>query len=142
VRTALTMKLLFTCCLFFMLFSGCKKSAENKLEDLILTAMVEGQWEIVEFKVNSTDVTADFNGYKFQYHSNKTVDAILNGQIDQSGTWDGNALQKTTSANFPSPVYPIDLLNGTWKITNNTWTYVKATQTVNGDTRYFHLKKI
>jgi hypothetical protein len=48
----------------------------------------------------------------------------------------------TTYANFTNPSYPIDLINGTWHINNNSWTFVVATQTVGSDTRVMRLDKL
>jgi hypothetical protein len=122
-------------------FSGCKKAVEAQLDDAIVNAMIDGQWVITSFKQNGTDITSEFALYKFQYHSNKTVDAIKSGVIENSGTWDGSALNKTTWADFPGNSLPVTLLNGTWKITNNTWTYVVASQTNGAETKTFRLDK-
>ncbi len=40
--------------------SGCKKTVENIQEDLVIKAMTDGQWVITSFKVNTTNITADF----------------------------------------------------------------------------------
>jgi hypothetical protein len=127
--------------LSFLFFSGCKKAVENALEDAIIKSMTNGQWVITNFTENGTDITADFSGYKFQYHSDKTVDAIKNGITEKTGNWDGNASNKTTWADFPGAARPLILLNGTWKITNNTQTYVKAFQTIGTETKTFRLDK-
>jgi len=103
--------------------------------------MSDGQWVITSFKDNGTDKTSDFSAYKFQYHTDKTVDAIKNGTIEISGNWDGNALEKTTWASFPGNSLPLTLLNGSWKISNNTWTYVVASQTNGSVTKSFRLEK-
>ena len=134
-------KLLNILCFFLLLFSGCKKAAENAVDDAIIKSLTDGQWVITSFTVNGTDITTDFSGYKFQYHSNKTVDAIKNGIIEKTGNWDGNTANKTTWADFPGASLPIILLNGTWKITNNTLTYVKAFQINGNETKTFRLDK-
>ena len=122
-------------------FSGCKKAVENAQTDLVIMAMTDGQWAVTSFKVNSTNITSDFSAYKFKYYSNKTVDAINNGTVEKTGTWDGNASNMTTQANFSSPAYPLSLINGTWNITNNGWTYVVATQTNGSDVKTMRLDK-
>lgn len=128
----------------FMLFSfsSCKKAIQNIQEDLVLKAMTNGQWHITKFINNGATITTDFAAYKFQYYENKTVDAIKNGVIEQQGNWDGNANTMTTSAHFPSAVYPLDLINGNWLITNNSWTFVEATQTVGADVKKMRLEKL
>ncbi|TMI64492.1 MAG: hypothetical protein E6H07_00825 [Bacteroidetes bacterium] len=136
------MKRLLPLITFFVFTLSCKKAKENIYQDLVIKAMTDGQWSITSFSLNGTNITSDFNGYKFQYYSNKTVDAIKNGIVEKTGTWDGNASTMTTSANFPSAVNPLQLINGNWNITNNSWTYVVATQTVGSDVKNMRLEKL
>src|SRR5574339_698037 len=102
--------------LFFIMISlvSCEKAVEKIGEDLVVKAMTDGQWKITKFTQNNTDITSSFSGYKFQYYSNKTVDAILNGVKERSGNWDDNASAMTTWADFPGSPTPISLINGTW----------------------------
>jgi hypothetical protein len=123
------------------LFSGCKKAVENVQEDLVIKAMTDGQWGVTKFTLNGTDITTDFTNYKFKYYSNKTVDAIKSGLVEKNGTWDGNASSMTTWANFNSAAYPLSLINGSWQITRNSWTYVEATQVSGSDTKTMRLDK-
>ncbi|MBP8114104.1 MAG: hypothetical protein KAY50_02045 [Chitinophagaceae bacterium] len=125
-----------------VLFSGCKKTIEQVQEDLVLKAMTDGQWRITNFINNGTTISADYANYKFQYFSNKTVDAIKNGIVEKTGTWDGNASTMTTSANFTGAIYPLDLINGNWNITKNSWIYVEATQNIGGNTKFMRLDKL
>ena len=125
----------------FLFFSGCKKTVENAVENAIINSMTDGQWVITNFTENGIDITAGFSGYKFQYHSNKTVDAIKNGIVENTGSWNGNTANKTTWADFPGAAQPLPLLNGTWEITNNTLTYVKASQTMGTEIKTFRLDK-
>ena len=81
-------------------------------------------------------------GYKFQYYSNKTVDAIKNGTVEKTGTWDGEASTMTTWANFANATPPLSLINGSWHINNNSWTFVEATQTIGGETKTMRLDKL
>jgi hypothetical protein len=126
----------------FVFTLSCKKAKENIYQDLVIKAMTDGQWAITSFTLNGTNITSDFNGYKFQYFSNKTVDAIKNGTVEKTGTWDGNASNMTTSANFPSAVNPLLQINGNWNIVNNSWTYVVASQTVGSDVKNMRLDKL
>jgi hypothetical protein len=121
-------------------FSGCKKTVQNIQEDLVIKAMTDGQWVITSFTRNGTNITSDFTTYKFKYYSNKTVDAINGSTIEKTGTWDGNASTMTTWANFNGANYPLDLINGNWTITRNSWTYVEATQSA-PDTKVMRLDK-
>jgi hypothetical protein len=140
-RILLTMKkytLIFT---LFMLAISCKKAAENAQEDLVIKAMTDGQWAITNFVHNGTNITADFATYRFKYYSNKTVDAINSGTVEKKGTWDGNASNMTTSASFTGALHPLSLINGSWNILNNGWTYVVASQTVGMETKTMRLDK-
>ena len=135
------MKPIIVSLLFVLLFSGCKKAIEEKQKDLIIQAMVNGQWQITNFVHNGQTITDDFNGYKFQYYSNKTVDAIKIGLVEKTGTWDGDAETMTTSANFDAGA-PLSLINGSWHIDNSSWTFVVATQTVGSETKTMRLDKL
>jgi len=124
-----------------ILLTGCKKLVEQKAQDAILKAMTDGQWVITNFTSNGTDLTSDFSSYKFQYFDNYTVNAIKNGTVDKTGTWQGDVNTMSISANFANAVNPLLLLNGTWHITDNGWTYVDATMTVGSEVRTLKLDK-
>lgn len=128
---------------FFLivLLAGCKKAVENIQEDLVIKAMTDGQWKITSFTQNGANITADFALYHFKYYSNKTVDAIKNSTVEKTGTWDGDASSMTTWANFTSPPYPLNLINGSWHIDRNNWTYVEATQVNGSETKTMRLDK-
>jgi hypothetical protein len=128
--------------LIIVLLIGCKKFVENKKEDIIVNAMTSGQWVVTSFLQNSTDITSSFSGYKFQYYSNKTVDAIKNNVVEKTGTWNGDAASLTISANFTNVVEPLSLLNGNWHIDNNSWTFVQASQNTGSETRILRLDKL
>jgi len=135
------MKKLIPSFFLMVLLVSCKKTTEQIGEDLVIKAMTDGQWKITKFTQNSTDITSSFSGYKFQYYSNKTVDAILNGVTERSGNWDGNATTMTTWADFPGAPNPISLINGTWNITDSGWTYVEAKQTIGTEVKTLRLDK-
>lgn len=136
------MKIFFSLLTMCFLVTGCKKTVQNIQEDLVLKAMTDGQWKITNFVNNGTNITADFSTYKFQYYSNKTVDAFNNGTVEKTGNWDGNATNMTTWANFTAAAYPLQLINGTWNIVRNSWTYVEASQTVGAETKVMRLDKL
>lgn len=135
------MKKLFTLFVIAFTLGSCGRTVEQIGEDLVIKAMTDGQWKITKFTQNGTDITSGFSTYKFQYYSNKTVDAINNGVTERTGNWDGNAIARTTWANFQGAANPIALINGTWNITNNGWTYVEATQTIGAETKTLRLDK-
>ncbi len=123
-------------------FSSCKKTIDKIKQDLVVDAMTDGEWKITSFILNGNDITADFANYKFKYYRDKTVDAINNGSVEKTGTWDGNASTMTTWANFTAPAYPLSLINGSWHIDNNSWTFVVASQTNGSETKVMRLDKI
>ncbi len=123
-----------------ILLSACNKTPLNQ-EDLVILAMTDGKWAVTIFTLNGNNITADFSAYRFKYYKNKTVDAINNGTVESTGTWDGNSATRTTSANFTGAVYPLNLINGNWNIDRNGWTYVEASQTIGTETKTMKLVK-
>jgi hypothetical protein len=136
------MKPIYTLCLLLLLSASCKKAVEKVQEDLVITAMTDGQWAITSFTEDGNNITTSFAGYKFQYYSNRTVDAIKNGTVEKTGTWDGDAATMTTWASFTNVGNPLNLINGAWQIIRSSWTYVEAKQIVNGTTKVMRLDKI
>lgn len=124
-----------------LLVSACSKTVEEKQQDLVIQAMTDGQWGVTSFTLNGANITADFATYKFKYYENKTVDAIKSGSVEKTGQWDGDASTMTTWANFSGAVHPLDLINGSWHIDRNSWTYVEASQTSGGNTKTMRLDK-
>lgn len=136
------MKQLFILLFTGLLLSGCEKAIEKIAEDMIIKIMVDGQWKVTSFKRDGVDITSDFTPYKFQYYENKTVDAINNGTVEKTGTWDGSASTMTTWANFPQAVHPLSLINGSWSITKSGGTYVEATQNNGTEVKTMRLDKL
>jgi hypothetical protein len=131
------MKLLYAL-IFLFITTGCIK---KKQEDIVIDAMVNGQWKVTNFNKGGTDKTPDFATYKFQFKTNFTVDAINNGSLEKTGSWNADAGAQTITSSFSNAVSPLVLLNGTWKITNNSWTWVVAQQTLNGELLNLRLDK-
>ena len=121
--------------------TGCKKVIEKKAETAIMNAMTDGEWTITTFISNGTNITTDFSAYQFQYFSNYTVNAIKSGTVENTGNWEGDVNTMSIFANFPNATNPLLLLNGTWHVTDNSWTYVKATMTIGNETRTLRLDK-
>jgi hypothetical protein len=134
-------KVIIAVSLVFFL-GGCKKSIDKLKENAVISAMTDGQWVITNFVNNGTVVTPDFGAYKFQFYSNQTVDAINNGVVEKTGTWDGDASAMTITANFPNSGATLTLINGTWHIDNNSWTFVVASQTLNSESKTLRLEKL
>jgi len=121
--------------------TGCKKTIEKKAEIAIMKAMTDGQWVITSFISDGSNITDDFSTYRFQYFSNYTVNAINNGTVENTGNWDGDYSTMSIIASFPNATNPLLLLNGTWHVTDNSWTYVEATMTVGNTIRSLRLDK-
>jgi hypothetical protein len=131
-----------TLIVFLFTFISCGKGGDNAPSLFVLQAMTDGQWKVSNYDKGTTDVTSDFNGYSFQFKTNLTVDALKNGATEKSGNWTADGSAKTITANFTSASNPLDLLNGTWNISNTTWTSVDATQSVNGVIHTLRLDKL
>ena len=126
---------------FFSLFS-CKKTLEEKARDIVVNAMTSGKWSITRFTTDGTNITSDFTGYSFQFFENETVDAIKNNSVEATGSWKGDAANMSISANFTNVSEPLSLINGTWSITNNSWTFVEAKQTSGAQVKTLRLDKL
>jgi hypothetical protein len=120
---------------------NCKKIKENIQEKQAMEWITSGQWKVAGYLQAGTDKTADLAAYTFRFKSNKTVDALKNGTLETSGTWQDDQANRTIDSNFPSAPYPLILLNATWTITNGSETSVNATATVNGELRNLKLSK-
>lgn len=136
------MKKLYSILLLLAIVGCSKEKQQQKQEDLVIQAMVNGQWKVTSFMKAGSDVTSDFSPYKFQFKTDFTVDAINNGSVEKTGTWNADANAHTITSNFTGVGNPLLLLNGTWAITNTTWTSVQANQTVSGELRTLRLDKL
>lgn len=126
---------------FAWLITGCAKTVEQVQENLVIKAITDGQWHLTNFTKGNTNMTADFSPYRFQFRTNNTVEAINNGSTEKTGTWSTDASARTISSSFGNAATPLSLLNGTWKITDNSWTFVEASQMVNSETMTLRLEK-
>lgn len=135
------MKKLYPVVLFLAFCSCVKEQKQQQQENLILQAMVNGQWKVTSFQKAGTDITSDFSVYRFQFKSNFSVDAINNGSVEKTGTWNADPINQTITSFFTNVADPLALLNGSWSIQNTTWTSVQANQTVNGELRTLRLDK-
>jgi hypothetical protein len=135
------MKSFFTLLILSLSFASCKKAIEAAKEDLVINAMTDGQWRVTKFIKGTMDRTADFTAYKFQFKKNNTVDAINGTTTESTGSWNADAANRTISSSFTNANATISLLNGTWLITNNSWTFVEATQSVNGEPLVLRIDK-
>lgn len=126
----------------FGMCCSCKKAVQQQEQNIIVQAVTTGHWYVQQYIDTTTDVTADFSGYEFQFYQNGNVDAILGSVTKSSGTWSSDITNYTISANFPANASDtLKRLNYTWKITDSYLDYVEAkTSTLNGS-NILHLRK-
>jgi hypothetical protein len=123
-----------------LLFS-CKKAIEQQQKNIIIDAMTNGRWYVQLYTQNTTDITADFLGYEFQFYENGNVDGIKT-PLTQSGTWGADISNYTITAAFPAAANDtLKLLNYTWKITDSYLDYVEAKTTTGSGDNILHLRK-
>lgn len=125
----------------FLLLS-CTKTQQQQVETNILIDLItSGQWKVTNYDRGSTDLTTNFSSYSFQFKKDNTVDAINNGTVAQTGSWNGDIATRSVTASFRNTDSTLSLLNGTWLISHSTTTYVIASQSDNGETRQLRLDK-
>lgn len=126
-QTRYMVRCLILALLLLFSFVSCKKIKENAQEKAVMNFITGSQWKIVIFARGDSTLSQDFEPYRFQFRDNLTVDALKNGTFEKRGTWDGNATEKTITANFTDAGRPLVLLNGVWKITDSGMDFVEAT---------------
>ena len=134
------MKKLVWISIMVCLLGACSKAIEEKKEDIILDAMTNVLWYIYSFKEGNTDISSSFSPYTFQFYRDGKVSGYTL-ETEDKGTWIGDVNTLSIITNFPAASEPVSKLNASWKITNNTWDYVKAETTVQGIKHLLHLKK-
>lgn len=127
--------------LVFFAVSGCKKKIAAEKEDLLLNLIVSDQWVVARYTRGIMNVTADFAPYSFQFRKDFTIDAINNGAVETTGTWNGSIDTKTVTANFTTSNAILLLLNGDWHVTDSGLDYVEAAQKQGSEDRYLRLAK-
>ena len=130
--------LIFFCCL-----ASCKKIEEKIQENRAMEFITSGEWKVKSFTKNGVNHSAAFIPFIFRFKTNGEVDAFVNGMVEATGSWEGNANAGTIKSNFPATaVQPLPLLNGTWQITDGGETYTVANKLENGETSVLRLEKI
>lgn len=124
-------------------FFGCdKEEIKQQVQTNLLIDFLAGKdWKVTTYKKGSTDMSADFANYKFQFKSDLKVDAklISNGTVEKTGDWNASVVAQTITSTFANATATLMLLNGTWNITKTTMTSVEASQTVTGELRLLRL---
>lgn len=115
-------------------------SKKEVQQNIIIQAMTNGHWVVQHFTENTLDVTSEFQPYEFQFYENGSVQSI-NGTVITNGTWTASPDERTISAIFPSSNDTLKRLNDTWKVFNNSFTYVEANPSNVSRTAYLKLVK-
>ena len=131
------MKQLFILTLSFVLLAGCKKAIkrtqEQIAETLIVKAITDGRWLVSVYKEGTNDYKPEFEGYEFQFKTDRKVDAVKNSSVEATGTWNEDRVNIAIMADYPTTASTtLQRLDGTWKLKDSNWTWVKAEQTING----------
>ena len=131
------MKQLFILTLSFVLLAGCKKAIkrtqEQIAETLIVKAITDGRWLVSVYKEGANDYKPEFEGYEFQFKTDRKVDAVKNSSVEATGTWNEDRVNIAIIADYPTTASTtLQRLDGTWKLKDSNWTWVKAEQTING----------
>jgi hypothetical protein len=125
-----------------LLAGGCGKQVEQVQLNALMDLITSGQWKVTLFKKGSETITDQFAAYSFQFKKNETVDAIKNGTVEKSGTWKGNATERTIQSSFGNVTVPLSLLNGTWLVSKTSTTFVEASQDVGNERLMLRLDKL
>ena len=125
---------------FIVAFSSCKKLVEDKKRDLLVQAMTDGEWHIETFQEGSVVITDQFTGFNFKFHEDGTVTSSRDSVL-QEGTWSSDLQNYSIMSDFPGAAYPLNKLNGTWKITDTQSDYVVAEMSNDQVKNILHLRK-
>jgi hypothetical protein len=129
-----------------LLLAGCKKAIkrtqEQIAETLIVKAMTDGRWTVTVYTDGTIDFKPEFDGYEFQFKTDRQVDAIKNAAIESTGTWNEDRVNIAIIADYPTTAAAtLQRLDGNWKLKDSDWTWVKAEQTINGKLVKLELRK-
>jgi hypothetical protein len=124
------------------IFFSCKKFIQQQEENQVVSVVTNGVWYVSGYRQNSSDITASFSGYLFQFNANNTVTGTRNNNSVQ-GQWSVDINARSITADFPGAGAPLNLLNETWTITDSYTDSVAATSTdtVNHTSNFLQLKK-
>lgn len=97
---------------------SCKKALDKIKEQEIVNAITNGTWIVSKFVENTTNTTADFNGWETIYYDNGTFTSTKTGEPTVNGTWAGNASNWTFTITYnTTPPVPLTKLAGVWTVT-------------------------
>lgn len=140
------MKQLLILTLSLVLLGGCKKAIkrtqEQIAETLIVKAITDGRWLVSVYREGSNDYKPEFDGYEFQFKTDRKVDAVKNAVVESTGTWNEDRVNIAIMADYPTTAtLTLQRLDGVWKLKDSNWTWVKAEQTIDGKLVTLELRK-
>ena len=140
------MKQLFILTLSIVLLVGCKKAIkrtqEQIAETLIVKAITDGRWLVSVYKEGTNDYKPEFEGYEFQFKTDRKVDAVKNSSVEATGTWNEDRVNIAIMADYPTTASTtLQRLDGVWKLKDSEWTWVKAEQIIDGKLVTLELRK-
>ena len=104
--------------------------------------MTDGTWVVSVYNDGTTEFKPEFDTYEFRFYKNYNVDAIKNSATEITGTWREDVTNLTIASQYGANANPtLQRLNGVWKMKDSNWTWVKATQTINGQLTTLELRK-
>ena len=106
-----------------------------------MSVITNGQWKVQSYLVDTTSITAEFDGYTFRFNEDGTVSGA-NGTLSQTGTWAGDVRDYSITSEFPSAPDPLRKLNGHWIIKDSGLAYVKADLSDSGVVSHLWLTKV
>jgi hypothetical protein len=120
---------------------SCKKAVEDQKRQAVMSFITNGHWKVQSYLVDTTSVSAQFDGYKFKFNDDGSVLGD-NGTASATGTWLGDVSDYSITSKFPGAGDPFQKLDGHWVIKDSGLTFVKADFKTIGPTMHLYLVKI
>jgi hypothetical protein len=127
--------------MFLFSVASCKKFVEDQKQQAAMSFITNGHWKVQSMLIDTVSITSEFEGYKFKFNDDGTVDGITASQT-LSGTWVGDVSDYSITSDFAPAGDPLQELNGRWLIKDSGTDYVKADLTIYGSVKHLHLVNI
>lgn len=114
---------------------SCQKLVEQTAVSIITDLILDYDWYMGVFKVNSTVETEKFEDFIFDFRTTDRVAALRNEE-EYLGVWNANTSLLTIESYFEQDIPALVLLSRTWKIVGTTTTKVRA-ESMDGSTKYY-----